>query len=147
MATTFVKYKGRNVPVPERTVTFIGYMLFHEGASRAQTPSDKARFEQMARDFDKRTIGVGCTDLGLDQLLRGDPEKEREFLSLVRIARDRFVQFGKTIPAAYVDQFVVDPDDRGEWRESPWFFKVLDVIEALITGEPIPDIWADTPRL
>lgn len=143
MATTFIEYKGRDIRVPERTVTFIGYMLFHEGAMHAQTPSDKSRFEQMAGDFDDRTIGVGCTDLGLDALLHGDPEKEREFLGLVRIARERFFAFGERIPADYVDQFVRASEDRGDWIASPWFFKALDVIEALITGEPIPDIWAD----
>ena len=119
-------------------------MLFHEGAANAQTRDEAARFERMARDFDDRDIGVGCADLGLDQLLHRDAAKEREFLGLVTRARARLIEFGDAMPAEYVDQFMPFPDYRGEGPITPWFFKVLDAIEALINGGPLPDIWADT---
>lgn len=143
MATTFVEYKGRSIHVPESILTITGYMLFHEGGANAKAPDEAARFERIARDFDDRLIGVGCNDLGLDGLLQGDPAKEREFLGLVRHVRARLSDFGDDIPAEYLEQFMPIKEYRSGLLVSPWFFKVLDVIEALITDEPVPDIWAE----
>lgn len=140
MASTFVSYRGRDVQVPESALICIGYMLFHEAREYGNNPHEKARFERMARDFAARTIGVGCTDLGLDQMLEGKPEKEAEFLSVVTLVRERLRSFGERIPVEYIDQVIAvhEPDYKGQSLGSPWFRKVLDIIEALIRGQPIP---------
>jgi len=138
MASTFISYNGRDVQVPESAVTIVGYILFHEAYVAAATPDDRLRFERMARDFGVRTTGVGCTDLGLDELLRGDASKEQEFLSFLNLARARLASFGEEIPAEYLDTFMPIPEYRGRALASPWFHTILDVIEALIRGEPTP---------
>lgn len=140
MATTFLQYERQLVQVPESIVTITGYMLFYEAYLTASTPEDKSRFEQMTRDFGTRTIGTGCTDLGLDELLQGDPEKEKEFLTFVHLARKRISGFGGTIPAEYVDRFIPIPEYKGMSCPSAWYHKMLNVIEALIRGEPVSPV-------
>lgn len=140
MASTILSYKERHVPVPESPVIGIGYMLFHEAWLNAGTAEEKSRFQQMTTDFQMRTIGVGCTDLGLDQLLQGDPKREEEFLGFVTLVRGRLLGFGKAVPVEYVnDVLAVHVTD---WKDqtllTPWLHKVLDLIEALIQGGRIP---------
>lgn len=145
MATTFIRYKGRLVQVPETPLICIGYMLFHEAWANASTQSEKSRFEQMASDFSDRTTGVGCTDLGLDQMLQGDTGKETEFLSFVNLVRDRLRGFGESIPVEYVNQVIAVGIP--EYKDGPvatrWFGRILNIIEALIRDQPIPsgEIW------
>jgi hypothetical protein len=142
MASTFIRYKGRSVHVPEDPLICVGCMLFHEGYLAAVSEQDKARIEQMNRDWLKRTTGVGCTDLALDIVLQGDPRREAEFLSFVDLARKRLLSFGATIPVDYVNRVIAIRDYKGQplavW---PWDEKVLNVIEALIRGEPIRREW------
>lgn len=136
MASTDITYRGRYVQVPESIITILIYMLFHEGAIHATNEADKERFERMARDFDSRTIGVGCTHLGLELLLNRDPNKENEFLFLIKFARARLASYGgDTLPKRYLDEFMPYEEDD---VTSPWFRRLLIVIEALIRGQPTP---------
>ncbi len=117
-------------------------MLFYEAGRNASDSSEKRRIEQMAREFCKSTIGVGCTDLGLDRILHGNPDKEIEFLSFVNFARNQLDDFGGKLPVEYVDKVIAiyEPDYRGKILGSPWFYTVLGIIEALIRGSSVPPI-------
>jgi hypothetical protein len=140
MASTILSYKERHVPVPESPVISVGYMLFHEACVNAPTPTNKLRFQQMTDEFESSSFGVGCTNLALDRLLQGDPNKEAEFLGFVNLVRVRLLEFGKEVPSEYVNQVIAvhEPDWRDlEWP-TPWLHKVLEIIEALIRGERIP---------
>jgi hypothetical protein len=138
MASTGITYKGRYVQVPESIITILGYMLFHEGAIHATNEADKKRFERMARDFDSRLIGVGCAHFGLELLLNRDPNKENEFLLLIQFARARLASYGgHTLPKRYLDEFMPFNDHQRDGDlTTPWFRRLLDVIEALIRGQP-----------
>ena len=140
--------------VPEAPLICIGYMLFHEACVNAKTPSDKARLEQMYRDWDTRAreAGVGCANLGLERVLQEDVQRETEFLSFVNLVRDRLREFGDELPVEYVNQVIAAgrPGYRDNPISSPWFHKILNIVEALVLGEPISpdwaiggDVWAD----
>jgi hypothetical protein len=139
MATTAVEYKGQFVLVPESVLICVGHMLFYEAWLNTNDSAEKMRFEQMRQDFIARDIGVGCTDLGLDQLLHRDKEKEEEFLSFVKLARNRLASFPDKIPPEYVDKvFVAGMSEyKGHSIIKPWFHKILNVIEYLIQGRPV----------
>ena len=140
MASTVLSYREHHVPVPEPPVIGVGYMLFHEAWLSAISPEDKSRFEQMTSEFTSRIIGVGCTKLGLDQLLQADPKKEAEFLTFVNLTRIRLLGFGKEVPPEYVNQVMAV--NESAWQNhawpTPWLHKVLDLIEALIRGGRLP---------
>ena len=140
MATTFLSYGEHDVQVPEPPVIAVGYMLFHEGRLNAKAPKDRLHFEQMTREFETRTIGAGCTRLGLDELLQGDSKKEAEFLALVQQARASLASYGKEVPTEYVNQVMAvhEPDWKDVPWPTPWLHKVLDLIEALIQGGRLP---------
>jgi hypothetical protein len=140
MSSTILSYKERHVPVPESSVIAVGYMIFYEAWLNAIRPEEKLRFEQMSGEFRLRTIGVGCTDLGLDQILRRDPIKETEFLAFVKLVRFRLYSFGKEVPPEYVTQVMAphEPDWKDTSWPTPWLHKVLDIIESLIQGGRIP---------
>jgi hypothetical protein len=139
MATTSVDYKGQLVFVPESVLECVGYMLFYEASLNTNSPAEKLRFEQMVLEFKSRMYGVGCTDLGLDQILQGDREKEIEFLSFVKLVRTRLASFGELIPVDYVNKvFVVhDPSWKDGTFYKPWFHKILNIIEYLIQGRTL----------
>jgi hypothetical protein len=140
MASTVLSYKDRHVAVPEPPVIGVAYMLFHEASLDASTPEEKARFQQMASDFFVSTIGLGCSNLGLDGLLQGDRAKEAEFLTFVNLARGRLLGFGDTVALEYVNQ-VIAPHDisfKNICYPTPWLHKILDLIEALIRGGRLP---------
>lgn len=145
MPSTFIRYRGRTVAVPEAPLICIGYMLFHEASVSAKAPSDKSRLEQMNREWDirARECGVGCANLGLEQVLQEDLQRETEFLSFVNLVRDRLRGFDEELPVEYVNQVIAVgiPDYRDQPIASQWFHKILNIIEALICGEPIPPDW------
>ena len=140
MALTILSYRDRGVAVPEQPVIAVGYMLFHEASLNASTPEEESRFQQMMGDFFVTTIGSGCSNLGLDRLLCGDPKKEAEFLSFVNLVRVRLLGYGKEMALEYVNQ-VIAPHDTSfkDCRcPTPWLHKILELIEVLIRGGRLP---------
>jgi hypothetical protein len=140
VASTILSYKERHVSVPESPVIIVGYMLFYEAWVNANTPEDKLRFQQMTTEFQMSTFCVGCTDLNLDQLLEGDPKREAEFLTFVKLVRSRLPKFGKRMSVEYINQVIAIHEPA--WKDgplpTPWLHKVLDLIEALIQGKRLP---------
>ncbi len=94
----------------------------------------------MTEDFFRTTCGAGCSNLDLDEILQGDPQKEREFLTIVDLVRERLLEFGKEVPPEYVNRVMAIHEC--DWKDcslmTPWLHKVLEFVETLIRGGRLP---------
>jgi hypothetical protein len=140
MAVISLSYQGRHVPVPESPLTAVSYMLFYEAGADAATAEDRLRFERLTIEFESRTIGAGCTNLGLDELLEGDPKREAEFLAILQLVRTRLSSFGEELPKEYVNRVMAVHEP--SWKDEPWpsprLHKILELIEVIIRGSRLP---------
>lgn len=138
MSSTCLDYQDRRVFLPDRVLFVAGYVLFHEVLMTAKSDAEAVRYRKLIEEWERRAIGGGCTDLGLDLLLHDNPDLEQEFLGFVGIARKRIEGFPEDIPRKYYEPFLPGFVYHGDSESRSTLLKVFDLIEALIRGEPVP---------